>query len=448
MSKANNGQLIDLPNKHLSAEESADVIRKEIRKKNIVEASRLFQVSASGLKKDDRETLGQQLSSLTEQAEKYFREAGSLENERKLEEARGKYKEVENIVIDFPELPEAFRRIDDAKALIWALQQRDKRSKGGRDKQFASSASGSGKSKVWRVLLGCFFVQLVLVGAGLFYAGKLNFISLKKNSVQHTVTFKKKEPAEVKEPVKKPISSKVEQPQNNVLLEEPGEKEQSRAEFVIDKDKFTVDIVGKSEETTAGKNFPQLQEQGFENIAVTDSEQPQQIVPVIREQDESRVDMFSLEKTAESAYTVQSGDTLGLISMKEYGTSSKWPAIANANKDQLKNNPDSLQIGITLIIPSSIEAENVLLAQDSSTVPPAFNEDGTYTVQFGDSLSSIAQKLFGNSGEWKQIYELNRDALTATHRLKVGQILRIKASAPDENNNKKFDDKGLTGERS
>lgn len=138
--------------------------------------------------------------------------------------------------------------------------------------------------------------------------------------------------------------------------------------------------------------------------------------------------MFSREKFAEYVYTVQSGDTLGLISMKIYGTFSKWPAIANANKDQLNNNPDRLRVGTTLTIPTLIEAGDVLVPSGSSTFLPVLNEDGTYTVQFGDSLGTIAQKLFGNAQSWKKIYELNKDVLTASHRLKVGQVLKVNTS--------------------
>ena len=287
------------------------MVREKIRQKHIIDAHRLFQESASGLDKDDRETLGRQLSVLTEQAEKYFREAGSLEKERKLEEAKAKYKEVENIAVDYPELSEAFRRIDDAMSLIWALQQRDKRRMNRPERQSSSLETPykSRKSKGHRLLLACFFLPLIMVGAGLFYTDKLNFTLLKKNGVLQVAPSGKKGLSDVEDLVRLSVDKKVEQPQ-------------------------------KKESLPSVQVYP---------------EQPQQTIPVIEKQDGSGVEMFSRAKFAEHVYIVQSGDTLGLISMKEYGTFSKWPAIANANNDQLKNNPDRLRVGITLIIPTLTE---------------------------------------------------------------------------------------------
>jgi len=416
LSKTSNRQHVDLPRKSLREEETADMVREKIRQKNIIDASQLFQQSASGLEKDDREILGQQLSALIEQAEKYFREAGSLERERKLEEAREKYKEVENIAIDYPELSEAFRRIDDAVALIWALQQRDKRRMNRPEKQSSSPETPykTRKSKGSRLLLVCFFLPLLMVGVGLFYTDKLNFTLLKKKSVLQVSSAGKEERPEEKDSVRLSVNKKDEQSQKRVLFEELGDKQQNRASPGIG--------IDQKESLPSVQDYP---------------EQSQQSIPVIGKQDGSGVELFSREKFAEHDYTVQSGDTLGLISMKVYGTFSKWPVIANANKDQLKNNPDRLRVGITLTIPTLTEAGDVLVPHSSSTFLPVLNEDGTYTVQFGDSLSTIAQKLFGNSGKWRQIYELNRDVLTPSHRLKVGQILRVKAPRPDEQNDEK-----------
>ncbi len=334
MSKTSNRQPVDLSYKYLHVEELADMVREKIRQKHIIDALRLFQESASGLEKDEREALGQQLSALIEEAEKYFREAGSLERERKLEEARAKYKEVENIAVDYPELSEAFRRIDDAMSLIWALQQRDKRRMNRPERQPSSLETPykSRKSKGHRLLFACFFLPLIMVGAGLFYTDKLNFTLLKKKSVLQVTSSGKKGLFEVKDPVGLSANKKVEQPQKSVLFEEMGDKQQHLATPGIG--------IDQKESLPSVQIYP---------------EQPQQTIPVIEKQDGSGVEMFSREKFAEHVYIVQSGDTLGLISMKEYGTFSKWPAIANANKEQLKNNPNKLRVGITLIIPTLTE---------------------------------------------------------------------------------------------
>lgn len=49
-------------------------------------------------------------------------------------------------------------------------------------------------------------------------------------------------------------------------------------------------------------------------------------------------------------YVVQRGDTLGVISRKVYGTSSRYMDIYNANRGQLSS-PNNVSVGQTLIIP-------------------------------------------------------------------------------------------------
>lgn len=55
-------------------------------------------------------------------------------------------------------------------------------------------------------------------------------------------------------------------------------------------------------------------------------------------------------ETSGRTYVVQRGDTLGVISRKVYGTSSRYMEIYNANRDQLSS-PNNVTVGQTLIIP-------------------------------------------------------------------------------------------------
>jgi hypothetical protein len=56
--------------------------------------------------------------------------------------------------------------------------------------------------------------------------------------------------------------------------------------------------------------------------------------------------------TPMKTYVVQEGDTLSIISQKVFGNASRWPAIFDANKDQLSR-PDQLRIGQRLVLPST-----------------------------------------------------------------------------------------------
>lgn len=55
--------------------------------------------------------------------------------------------------------------------------------------------------------------------------------------------------------------------------------------------------------------------------------------------------------------------------------------------------------------------------------PPA--EDKTYTVQPGDSLSSIAGQVYGQSHLWRIIFEANRHILSDPALIRPGQVLTI-----------------------
>ncbi|KAF0094547.1 MAG: peptidoglycan-binding lysin domain-containing protein [Puniceicoccaceae bacterium 5H] len=48
-----------------------------------------------------------------------------------------------------------------------------------------------------------------------------------------------------------------------------------------------------------------------------------------------------------------------------------------------------------------------------------------YTVEAGDSLSSISRKMYGTPNRWREIYEANTDIMASPNSLKVGQNLRI-----------------------
>lgn len=59
----------------------------------------------------------------------------------------------------------------------------------------------------------------------------------------------------------------------------------------------------------------------------------------------------------------------------------------------------------------------------SSTAPPAAGR--TYTVVKGDSLSKIAKQFYGNAGEWKRIYEANKDVIKNPDLIYPGQTFKI-----------------------
>lgn len=68
----------------------------------------------------------------------------------------------------------------------------------------------------------------------------------------------------------------------------------------------------------------------------------------------------------------------------------------------------------------------------SSTAPePRTSSERTYTVVSGDSLSKIAEKFYGDTKEWRRIYDANRNLIKDPDLIHPGQTFRI----PDADTN-------------
>ncbi|MEP7068135.1 MAG: LysM peptidoglycan-binding domain-containing protein [Usitatibacter sp.] len=66
-------------------------------------------------------------------------------------------------------------------------------------------------------------------------------------------------------------------------------------------------------------------------------------------------------------------------------------------------------------------------APDFSNVQSGSSTTATkvYVVVSGDSLSKIAQREYGNAGDWKRIYEANRDVIKDPDKIYPGEKLKI-----------------------
>jgi LysM repeat protein len=64
-------------------------------------------------------------------------------------------------------------------------------------------------------------------------------------------------------------------------------------------------------------------------------------------------------------------------------------------------------------------------AASASTAPATGH---TYTVEAGDTLSSISMKIFGTRSRWQEIYNANRDQLPKSDAtLHIGEVLKLPA---------------------
>lgn len=75
--------------------------------------------------------------------------------------------------------------------------------------------------------------------------------------------------------------------------------------------------------------------------------------------DASGTDFFGNPDPATTAdatgdtYTVVGGDSLSKIAKNHYGDAAKWHQIYEANKDLIGSNPDRIEVGQVLTLPSN-----------------------------------------------------------------------------------------------
>ena len=60
----------------------------------------------------------------------------------------------------------------------------------------------------------------------------------------------------------------------------------------------------------------------------------------------------AMTETPMKTYTVDSGDNLSAIAKQELGDANRWREIYELNKDVIGNNPDLIQPGMELKLPS------------------------------------------------------------------------------------------------
>ncbi len=118
------------------------------------------------------------------------------------------------------------------------------------------------------------------------------------------------------------------------------------------------------------------------------------------------------ELGSKMSYIVQKGDTLAKIAARIYGDSNKWTEIANFTG---LANP-------RLIYPGDVVYYQ--LTEQSMTFAGTYDSARRSEVQIqqGDTLATIAGRVFGNSSLWKLIWRQN-DRIDNPDRLTAGSTL-------------------------
>jgi len=74
---------------------------------------------------------------------------------------------------------------------------------------------------------------------------------------------------------------------------------------------------------------------------------------------------------------------------------------------------------------SDVESGGTSSAPQGSTPPET---EMAYRVAPGDSLSKIAQRVYGDANKWRLIFEANTDQIKNPDLIHPGQILKIPAA--------------------
>jgi nucleoid-associated protein YgaU len=118
------------------------------------------------------------------------------------------------------------------------------------------------------------------------------------------------------------------------------------------------------------------------------------------------------------SYTVQGGDSLSLIALRELGDASRWPQVYADNQNVIEaaaraHGFPSSENG-HWIFPG--EVLQLREAHDQPSPPPPPAAVKTYTVQSGDSLWLIAEKEYGDGARYPELYAKNAANIEAAAR--------------------------------
>ncbi len=119
-------------------------------------------------------------------------------------------------------------------------------------------------------------------------------------------------------------------------------------------------------------------------------------------------------------YFVRPGDTMSSIAEDWFGDADKWNLVAKANP---LLDPNTIQPGDLIRLPPREPAVRPAAPARSEGAATGGRFE---TVRSGDTLSSIAQRVYGSEHAWRAIYVENRALIGPDpDRLRVGMRLRI-----------------------
>lgn len=120
-------------------------------------------------------------------------------------------------------------------------------------------------------------------------------------------------------------------------------------------------------------------------------------------------------------HVIASGETLGELAIRYYGSVTEWDRIVLANPGI---DPKRLRVGRELKIPP----RPVMSRSAATAAAPSKPDPGTvhHRVETGDSLSSISLRYYGKEYKWDIIFNANSKQLGGNpDRLKIGMVIVV-----------------------
>jgi nucleoid-associated protein YgaU len=100
----------------------------------------------------------------------------------------------------------------------------------------------------------------------------------------------------------------------------------------------------------------------------------------------------------------------------KYNGSTDTAEISGTAKTQADREKAIIAIG---------NVQNVAKVIDNIDIEEDAPESTMYTVKSGDSLSKIAQEVYGSAADYMEIFEANKPMLSDPNKIYPGQVLRI-----------------------
>lgn len=118
-------------------------------------------------------------------------------------------------------------------------------------------------------------------------------------------------------------------------------------------------------------------------------------------------DSYSTAGGSTGTHTVGRGETLMKIAFAVYGDLYKWRQIYEMNKDVISD-------------PNNVPRGTVLKVEGTGSSPQIDQNGEKYTIQQGDTLGKISNKVYGTPSRWKEIWENNRQLIKNPNKIYAG----------------------------